>query len=423
MQDIIQRINSNYNKKIVFSYLKYNYVLKLIKYNKLIQNQLDLTQRDYLINSKHYGYKYQKIPITLESNFLKKTSDDLPKYLYYLLIFLNCTIFYILKNKIILFILCFIFEIIKDGIIKEYKIKFGKEDLFFYLINFIVIIILAIVFGKIKLISDNVKNKLMLIPKINKGIIIYIPFIIFIILFYGYLIIMKFKLSRYVIISVLLIFFGLNCFYEYLILLKMQILREFDKDNLSYNDYGFLLFNNIILVLSFIYLINYYFLLFPIIITKYYFNAFKNIRINDYLLSCDFEKIKSKNKYLCREAKFFTHSETQEEKQIISQINIYRIENGLQKITLIDKNIPEFIINDELSEINLFTHQNLFHLGHEKYLFRYTIGEFVDNIKNHKDIILKPNLNRINIIIRDTNALILIYEYNENKNENDKKND
>ena len=62
-------------------------------------------------------------------------------------------------------------------------------------------------------------------------------------------------------------------------------------------------------------------------------------------------------------------------------------------------------------------------MGHEKYLFRYTIGEFVDNIKNHKDIILKPNLNRINVIIRDTNALILIYEYNENKNENDKKND
>ena len=46
MQNIIQRINSNYNKKIVFSLLKYNYVLKLIKYNKLIQNQLDLTQRD-----------------------------------------------------------------------------------------------------------------------------------------------------------------------------------------------------------------------------------------------------------------------------------------------------------------------------------------------------------------------------------------
>ena len=112
MQDIIQRINSNYNKKIVFSYLKYNYVLKLIKYNKLIQNQLDLTQRDYLINSKHYGYECQKIPIELESIFLKKNLYELPKYLYYLLIFLNCTIFYILKNKIILFILCFIFEII-----------------------------------------------------------------------------------------------------------------------------------------------------------------------------------------------------------------------------------------------------------------------------------------------------------------------
>ena len=420
MQDIIQRINSNYNKKKVFSFLKYNYVLKLIKYNKLIQNLLDLTQRDYLINSKHYGYKYQKIPIALESNFLKKTSDDLPKYLYYLLIFLNCTIFYILKNKIILFILCFIFEIIKDGIIKEYKIKFGKEDLFFYLINFIVIIILAIVFGKIKLISDNVKNKLMLIPKINKGIIIYIPFIIFIILFYGYLIIMKFKLSRYVIISVLLIFFGLNCFYEYLILLKIQILREFDKNNLSLSDYVFLLFNNFILVLSFIHLMILYYLLFPKIIKKYILNTFKNIRIYEYFLSYDFEKIKLKNQYLCKEAKYFNHRQTNEEKIIISSINKYRIENKVQELALIDENIPKFIINDELSEVNLFTHKNLFHLGYEKYLFRYKVGEFVENLENNKDILLKPNLNRINVIIQNTNALILIYKDNKNKNENNK---
>jgi hypothetical protein len=327
-----------------------------------------------------------------------------------------------LRNKIILFILGVILEIIKDGVLKEYNIKFFKEEFIIGIINLIVIMVLSIFLSKIKLISEDVSNKLMLIPKINKGITIYIILILFMLFYFGYIIILKPKKSflKYINISALLIFFGLNCFYEYLILLKIQILREFDKNNLSLSDYVFLLFNNFILVLSFIHLMILYYLLFPKIIKKYILNTFKNIQIYEYFLSYDFEKIKLKNQYLCKEAKYFNHRQTNEEKIIISSINKYRIENKVQELALIDENIPKFIINDELSEVNLFTHKNLFHLGYEKYLFRYKVGEFVENLENNKDILLKPNLNRINVIIQNTNALILIYKDNENKNENNK---
>ena len=418
MENNIQRINCIYNKKKVFSYLKYNYFLKVIKYNKSIQNQLGITIQDYQINCNHYDYFCQKKLIKgLKSEFLTKFSEDFPKYLFYLLIFLNFTVFYILKNKIILFILGFILEIIKEGVAKEYKIKFFKEEFIVGIINFIVILVLSIVLCKIKLISEDVNNKLMLIPKINIGIKIYIAFIFFILLYFGYIILLKPNSSflKYINISVLLIFFVLNCLYEYSILLKIQILREFDKNNLSFSDYFFLFFNNFILVLSFIHLIIYYFLHFPKIIKKYYLNTFKNIKIYNYLLPYDFEKIKLKNQYLYQKAKYFNHLQTNEEKIIISSINIYRKDNKVQELISIDVNIPKFIINDELSEVNLYTNENLFHLGYEKYLFRYKIGEFVNNLQNNKDILLKPNLNRINVIIQNTNALILLYKNNENK--------
>jgi len=45
--NLLLNIASNYNLKLIFSYLKYNYILKLIKYNKLFQNQIGFDKQNY----------------------------------------------------------------------------------------------------------------------------------------------------------------------------------------------------------------------------------------------------------------------------------------------------------------------------------------------------------------------------------------
>ena len=342
-------------------------------------------------------------------------------YFYYLLFFLyfiiNYFLHYILNSifksgffkKIIAGIYHAICGEVIKFIINQQRKKFRVEKIFYlfiyYSINLIFIKVLAIIIDKMEFIVNSDENKLNLIPKINKSFILYIIFIIIIIRF-----IYK---PKYYIIS-LLLFCGINCIYEYLILLKIQILKKFDKNNISYYDYFILFVNNFILVYTFFFLIVFSILLIPKTRTEQYLNAFKNIYITDYLLPDNFKKKKFKFKYLREMAHNFIHLSTIEENEIISSINKYRVENKGKEIALIDDNIPEFIINDELSEINFYTNKILFKLGNEQYLFRYKTGEFQnDYLLKNKDILLKQNLNRINVIEQNSYVYILLYEYDK----------
>ena len=46
-------ITSNSNLKTIFTYLDYNYVLKLVKKNKRLQYSLDLNHQNYTINCEY----------------------------------------------------------------------------------------------------------------------------------------------------------------------------------------------------------------------------------------------------------------------------------------------------------------------------------------------------------------------------------
>ena len=59
-ESIILNIHSNYNLKFVFSYLDYQYLLKLIKYNKKLQNELEIKLDNYKNNSNYPKYIIQK---------------------------------------------------------------------------------------------------------------------------------------------------------------------------------------------------------------------------------------------------------------------------------------------------------------------------------------------------------------------------
>ena len=45
--NILLNINSNNNVKLLFSYLKYDKILKLIKYNKSLQNKIEIEENNY----------------------------------------------------------------------------------------------------------------------------------------------------------------------------------------------------------------------------------------------------------------------------------------------------------------------------------------------------------------------------------------
>jgi hypothetical protein len=101
---------------------------------------------------------------------------------------------------------------------------------------------------------------------------------------------------------------------------------------------------------------------------------------------------------------------------LITSINDYR---GINNIPLLGVchcyEIPDFIINEN-SEVMLYNEQNIFKISDKKYLFKFPVGEF-ENLfdkkdKNIIDIILKENLNHIQILTLGLFEYIFIYEIN-----------
>ena len=57
----IFKVNSNYSLKSILSYIEYNTVLKLVKYNKSFQKRIDINIKDYSLD---YDLIKKKIEFT-----------------------------------------------------------------------------------------------------------------------------------------------------------------------------------------------------------------------------------------------------------------------------------------------------------------------------------------------------------------------
>ena len=102
---------------------------------------------------------------------------------------------------------------------------------------------------------------------------------------------------------------------------------------------------------------------------------------------------------------------------MINEINDYRRDNDVQLLGVCQcRNIPDFLIK-EPTAIMLFPEQNLFKLSDKKYLFKYPIGIFEDVFhrkdRNILNVLLKNNLNHIQIINYLNMEYIYIYEIND----------
>ena len=108
---------------------------------------------------------------------------------------------------------------------------------------------------------------------------------------------------------------------------------------------------------------------------------------------------------------------TYKEIQIIKLINDFRINNNLPKLVFDEKDyLFDFFFDDYNGnlEIILYPYRNIYKLSFRKYLFKYKVNEFENNLKNNNeyiiDILLIEDLNKIFIIKQRNIEYILIYE-------------
>ena len=120
---------------------------------------------------------------------------------------------------------------------------------------------------------------------------------------------------------------------------------------------------------------------------------------------------KNKKKYITNIVGELKYIYSEEDLKILYEINRFRNKNNLPYLES-ENNFPDFITN-EISEIFIFEWKNLFILPNIKYLFKYDIGEFNNYFQNNDreliQILLKNEINRINIVTQKNIQYILLY--------------
>ena len=149
---------------------------------------------------------------------------------------------------------------------------------------------------------------------------------------------------------------------------------------------------------------------------KYYLIRYKNISIKEYLMDKKFNTSNNINKmkYIKNIEKNLKHKFFERDKYIISVINDMRSYNNLSLLNT-KYTIPNCIINEPTKFI-FYNKENIFKLSDNKYILKYKLGSFeidspifTDNNKDIINILLKKNLNTINLITQGKFQYFLIY--------------
>ena len=379
----IFNISSDFLVKSVFSYLKYNQILKIVKYNKSLQGKLGLNQQNYQTIS---NCQYIKRKITRTYDPRENECVEMGK------------IFFTSLITFIFFIYVLIYSILLVSLDSfdnsNTKINYDKKSLnIINKINGLLFLFIAFIIGSFFLLLCFIlKDCYSDSPKLK-----------------------RIKLLMLIVID--LIYF----IYESLIIWKLSLSYKIKKNDTTWFmtcDYIFIILNSLfILYMIFITYLYYVDAGKKIeVFVKYILTKYKDINIQYYLLPDNFHKMdeNSKLKFISKNKYNFQFFLNQEQLDLISLINDFREKNKLEKFTIDwDKKLPDFIL-DELSELMLFKYYHIFKLQNQKYLFRYQIGEFEINFRNNDqdiiNILFKENLNRIIVIYQDNKEFILIYE-------------
>ena len=381
----IFKIASTYCLKAILSYIEYNTILKLVKYNKCLQKKLDISIKDYSLD-----YEIEKKKDT-KTNYFDIT---------------DCYVFY--KIIYCLFTVCLYFYEIVFAIIyickKPYEDKKEIENIEKYFQES---------FGK-----STIYDKILECEIYYLSFTITIGFLYFLCLCGCCLKKLKKNFISYIsgyAGSIQPILFGIY----FWLLRKAYLINENPKYHwVILNLFLLVIFIFVCLILTLALFIIYKFKYFSCYETFkiIYIKKFQGIEINTLEIDNYFDKMNSEEKknYILSKTEKMTFKKNKNKDSIIlikSKINKYRKENKLDKLEYIDS-LPEFIIHG--NSLVKFTLNNIFKIGKKKYLFKYPSGEFLNLLnkknKNILDILSLDYLNKIKIIIKEDNEYILVYD-------------
>ena len=321
--NLLSNITSNFNLKLIFTYLKYDYILKLIKNNKSLQNKIGIGKENYKdysnikIFSKEINEKFK--PIHICTPFF-----SLPPFILKIIkILCCCDIFY---QFFIILIASFI-------------------NIFF-------------MFYPIYIIVEQEKLNIILVNFINASLF-------GLIIFRMYLLMIKECGSKFHMYE-WLFFILIHILYEIIILIKSYYLIE---KEVNFMDELFL-WSNFLYINCQVYNI---IAKWPKKKYEYSLIEYNNIHINPYLMKMESYK-KNKRKYISNIVGELKYIYLEEDLKIFIEINNFRKQYNLPYLQL-ENNLRDFIIN-EISEVFIFKWKNLFILSKNKYLFKYNIGKF-----------------------------------------------
>ena len=380
------KISSEICLKIIFTYIEYNHILKIIKNSKKIQGKLGINIQNY---KKKSCYKYMERIITKRMDNYKSDRMD---------------IFY------------------------KHCIAFLFTSIFF----FFVLIYTAILFGKGGFDNNNTKsnykvNYFNIIKNINISLF---GFLVYIIASYFIIFIWAthncytdndktiFLKKCYLILTAII-----YLLYEVCIIIKLYLSYKIKKNKTTWFmicDY-FLIFL-IPLYLAFIIYIIYYYFVFTgkgIIISRKKINIlkqFQNIDIEDYELPYNFKEKKDKEKriYIFNNKNNYKIKFLKNYIYLLKLINEFREKNNIDKLMLDETESFSNLIINKNSEIILFNYKTIYKFSKWEYLFVNPVNEFEKKIKNEDkdliDILLIEDLDSIQINKQDNNEFIYIYK-------------
>ena len=393
--NLLQNIKSNYVLKSMFNYMDYNRILKIIKYNKYIQNKLAIDIQNYKTSSNYEIVKRKK-----DNTFY--FSDNYNNILNNFILVIIEYIFLIYERYVIYSLLQSIAFLGIEPLTFLYKKVFELKS-----INTVVVII-TFIFGFIlKFIKYNL-NDLMVIKYMNIILFIYL----ILLLIFKYMTRNFDKYMSYIGLIFMSILIFVCCLY--FILLPWRISIYFKLKNF----YNIIPFQEIVFIYYSVIIIQIYFEILKDILyakknnqTLIFLVKYKDID-TEYQLPENFEKMENKRKYLNSISDNFRINYRNNISYItkFNIINNYRRKNKLKRLIL-SNNIPYCILH-EVTNI-LLSDEELFLFGKDQYLLKYKIGNHIQFLNEYPGVLLIPNLSHIIIFKQKGFEYVMLFDSNK----------